>query len=207
MQHLNNLTNWIIANPGTTLTIFGVVANVANGLLKMAGPNVAAVARFLRTLLDLVSVTTNKDATGTLKMPFKRSTYLNGVKKKGKNMNKLMLVPILIGSMLMSGCACWGADAQKKSCVVARQIVDCSKSTGVDLALHVAPALIALISSGAMDLPGLLSALTAEGFTEVDCIVQALRNDFASQPNLSPGAKKFVQDATRHLAQRRSSCR
>lgn len=62
---------WIVNNPKEVAALGGVayvVLNVLNGLL----PNPKAKS-VVRSLLDTVSILTNRDSPGTLKMPIKRS--------------------------------------------------------------------------------------------------------------------------------------
>ncbi len=89
-------------------------------------------------------------------------------------------------ALSLSGCACFGEAAQQtKGCIVLRQVLDCSKDTGIDAVMHIVPVLVSLISGGQMDFDAVLAALTAGGFKDATCIIAALESDFtAKQQNL-----------------------
>jgi hypothetical protein len=100
------------------------------------------------------------------------------------------LVLLATGATLLCACACFqpqNAKYNSDQCVIARQVVDCTRSAflaekdkGIQLVLG-------LIQQGQLDIPTLLSALKEAGFTQAECILAALDHDFLKVPRATAG--------------------
>jgi hypothetical protein len=192
-MNLNSVFEWLKAHPEMVSGLLILAINVANGLMRSKNENVSALGKIFRAILDRLALTTNKDAPGTFKLPGKRSlAVMNGVKKKPPTMPKVVSI-IVIGSLLSSGCACWGEKANSKECVILKQIIDCSVGASKDVVAHLIPTIVTLIAGGGANFDAVLQALKSGGFENVGCIMASLEKMLLENP--APGARAFVEQA------------
>lgn len=111
---------------------------------------------------------------------------------------------VLLPAVLLSSCACFDAKSPKyntKGCVIARQVVDCTKGSIFDLAKAVGPAIaMALITGAKIDLQALAAAAEKNGVGNGLCILAAIEADL-NRPGLPPAAMTCRQGVHAELAE------
>ena len=142
----------------------------------------------VKQALDFLSVATPKDKPGTFQLPFKAGVLL----KKKDAPPVLILIFALSIPMHQSGCA-W----LKQSGSTAKDVaIDCSVESVKDNARALVPAIIGIITGGAVNWKDQVKVFVKEfGRDATACAMQAalqrLNDPVASEPNEDPEATRI----------------
>jgi hypothetical protein len=136
IAHINAWLAYFAAHWTAVTTVAGAAwtfVSVVNGLIKNPEAN-----NLFEDFLDVLSYIKRANAPGSLKFPFQRSvprskaaappTTESKTPSKGSTVAKALVPFLLIGSLLLSSCACWQPSSPEYNdtkCVIARQVVSC----------------------------------------------------------------------------------
>lgn len=194
----------ISAHWAEILGVCYALINLANALAK--GPEAKGK---LAALADFLAVLARKDAAGTLKAPMAKSKPLGSdapAPKSPPDLKALVALPLafVVG---LSGCACFRPSSDEynsKKCVVARQVLDCTKDSLVGLLPLLPGIAVALMSGQPIDWQAVAQGAQDKGLANAACILAAIRVDFSS-PDASAaslGLAEMDPDARLELARR-----
>lgn len=161
---------------------------------------------WMSVFVDVVAVLPRRGQVGPMQLPVNLPLVPSFRKKCEHDEEPRPPLPpstpvaiLLIGSLVLgaASCACWTeAERNTERCVIARQIVDCTKQSVFDTVAKIIPGLLALISGGKIDFDGVLDFLIKGGFDNIGCVLAALEHDLLPAAQFSPGDEVAARAAS-----------
>jgi len=144
----------------------------------------------IKMILDALSVVSHKDKPGTFQLPFKMNALVakkeptDGAPPAGP---VLVLIFVVGSSYSQTGCSWWKTESTN----VKRTVIDCSVASVQENASHLVPAIIGILSGGAVNWKDQVKVFVKEfGRDATACALQAatqrLNDPVQSEPEEDP---------------------